>query len=50
MWQIGEELRLKASAMGHAGDSPRELAGQNILHHKPPEFLMGKQIKHLVSG
>jgi len=25
------------------------LAGQNILHHKPPKFLMGKQIKHLGS-
>jgi hypothetical protein len=26
------------------------LAGQNMLHHKPPKFLMGKQIKHLVSS
>ena len=26
MREIGEELRLKASAMGRAGDSPRELA------------------------
>ena len=26
------------------------LAGQNIPHHKPPKFLMGTQIKHLVSG
>ena len=26
MWQIGEELRLKATAMGRIGDSPRELA------------------------
>jgi hypothetical protein len=26
------------------------LAGRNILHHKPPKFLMGKQIKHLVSS
>ena len=26
------------------------LAGQNILHHKPPKFLMGKQIKHLGFG
>ena len=25
------------------------LAEQNMLHHKPPKFLMGKQIKHLVS-
>ena len=25
------------------------VAGQNILHHKPPKFLMGKQIKHLGS-
>jgi len=26
------------------------LAGQNIRHHKLPKFLMGKQIKHLVSS
>ena len=26
------------------------LAGQTIRHHKPPKFLMGKQIKHLVSS
>jgi hypothetical protein len=26
------------------------LAGQNNLHHKPPTFLMGEQIKHLVSS
>jgi antitoxin VapB len=26
------------------------LAGQNMLHHKPPEILMDMQIKHLVSG
>jgi hypothetical protein len=26
------------------------LAGQNIRHHKPPKFSMGKQIKHLVSS
>jgi hypothetical protein len=26
------------------------LAGQNKLHHKPPQFLMGKQIKHLGYG
>ena len=29
MWQIGEELRIKASAIGHAGDSPRELADKH---------------------
>ena len=29
MWKIGEELRLKASAMGRAGDSPRELADKH---------------------
>jgi len=23
------------------------MVGQNIRHHKPPKFLMGKQIKHL---
>jgi hypothetical protein len=26
------------------------LAGQKIPDHKPPKFLMDKQIKHLVSG
>jgi hypothetical protein len=26
------------------------LAGQNTLNHKPPKFLMGKQIKHLGYG
>jgi hypothetical protein len=26
------------------------LAGQNTPQHKPPKFLMGKQIKHLVSS
>jgi hypothetical protein len=26
------------------------LAAQNIPHHKPPKFSMGKQIKHLVSS
>jgi hypothetical protein len=26
------------------------LAAQNIRHHKPPKFLMSKQIKHLVSS
>jgi hypothetical protein len=29
MWQIGEELRLKASAVGRIGDSPRELADKH---------------------
>ena len=29
MWQIGEELRLKASAMGRIGDSPRQLADKH---------------------
>jgi hypothetical protein len=29
MWQIGEELRLKASAAGRAGDSPRQLADKH---------------------
>ena len=28
MWQIGEELRLSASAVGRAGDSQRELSGK----------------------
>ena len=26
------------------------LAAQNTRHHKPPKFLMGKQITHLVSS
>jgi hypothetical protein len=26
------------------------LAEHNIRHHKPPKFLIGKQIKHLVTG
>ena len=26
------------------------LAAKNIRHHKPPKFLMGKQIKHLGSS
>jgi hypothetical protein len=26
------------------------LAGQNVLHHKPPMIFLGKQFKHLVSG
>jgi hypothetical protein len=29
MWQIDEELRLSASAVGRIGDSPRELADQH---------------------
>ena len=29
MWQIGEELRLKASAMSRKGDSPKELADKH---------------------
>jgi len=29
MWQIGEELRLKASAMSRIGDSPRQLADKH---------------------
>jgi len=29
MWQIGEELGLKSSAMGRIGDSPRELADRH---------------------
>ena len=28
MWQIDEELRLNASAVGRAGDSQRELSGK----------------------
>ncbi len=29
MWRIGEELQLKASAMGRIGDSPRQLADKH---------------------
>lgn len=29
IWKIGEELRLKSSAIGRAGDSPRELADKH---------------------
>jgi hypothetical protein len=29
MWQIGEELRLKSSAIGRLGDSPRELTDKH---------------------
>jgi hypothetical protein len=37
----------KARVINHTG---LVLAGQNKLHHKPPQFLMGKQIKHLGYG
>ena len=29
MWKIGEELRLKALAMGRSGNGPRELANKH---------------------
>jgi hypothetical protein len=47
---FGNDFGNKAVVFPQSFVIPIDLAAQNIPHHKPPKFLMGKQIKHLGFG
>jgi hypothetical protein len=50
-WWLHDAKKQKRPSANYLSKRPSfSLAGQNIRHHKPPKFLMDKQIKYLGSN